>query len=219
MTSERIWRFAKISVFSVCLLPFAFLLNDAVSDALGPDPIETMHFRTGDWTLRFLLITLACTPLKLLCNWKFQLRFRRMLGLFAFFYASLHFSVYFGLDLSFSWAQIVDEVPQSPYVLVGLAAYLLLIPLAATSTRKMVQRLGKNWKKLHRLVYATACFGVIHFFWLVKADLSEPSIYALILAVLLGIRIVDSVRKRRTAAHSAISKRYSRQGEATSAEY
>ncbi|MGH8550976.1 MAG: sulfite oxidase heme-binding subunit YedZ [Methylococcales bacterium] len=219
MTSEWTWRFAKISVFSICLLPFALLLNDAVSDALGPDPIETLHFRTGDWTLRFLLITLTLTPLKLLFNWKFQLRFRRMMGLYSFFYASLHFCVYFVLDLSFSWAQIVDEVPQSPYVLVGLAAYILLIPLAATSTRKMVQRLGKNWKKLHRLVYVTACLGVIHFFWLVKADLSEPSIHALILAVLLGIRVVGSLRKRRTTAHAAISKRYSQQREASPVEY
>jgi sulfoxide reductase heme-binding subunit YedZ len=202
MTSEWIWRLAKISVFSICLLPFAFLLNDAVRDALGPDPIETLHFRTGDWTLRFLLITLSLTPLKLVFNWKFQLRFRRMLGLFAFFYASLHFCVYFVLDLSFSWAQIVDEVPQSPYVLAGLAAYILLIPLAATSTRKMVQRLGKNWKKLHRLVYFTAVLGVIHYFWLVKADLSEPAIYALVLAVLFGIRIFDRVRKQRLAAQS-----------------
>ncbi|MGH8553398.1 MAG: sulfite oxidase heme-binding subunit YedZ, partial [Methylococcales bacterium] len=164
-------------------------------DALGPDPIETLHFRTGDWTLRFLKITLALTPLKLLFDWKFQLRFRRMLGLYAFFYASLHFCVYFVLDLSFSWEQIVDEVPKTPYVLVGLAAYLLLIPLAVTSTRKMVQRLGKNWKKLHRLVYAVACLGVIHFLWLVKADLREPAIYAWVLFLLLGIRIVYYFRK------------------------
>ncbi|MGH8499474.1 MAG: sulfite oxidase heme-binding subunit YedZ [Methylococcales bacterium] len=202
MTSEWNWRIAKSSVFGICLLPFVLLFIDALNDALGPDPIETLHFRTGDWTLRFLMITLALTPLKLLFDWKFQLRFRRMLGLFAFFYASLHFCVYFGLDLSLSWEQIVDEVPKNPYVLVGLTAYLLLIPLAATSTRKMVQRLGKNWKKLHRLVYAVGCLGVLHFFWLVKADLREPSIYASVLAVLLGIRIVQSVRKKRSMTKS-----------------
>ena len=207
MGNEWIWRIAKIMVFCVCLLPFAFLINDALRNALGADPIETLHFRTGDWTLRFLLITLACTPMKLLFNWKFQFRFRRMLGLYAFFYASLHFCVYFVLDLSLSWAQIVDEVPQSPYVLVGLTAYLLLIPLAATSTRKMVKRLGKNWKKLHRLVYAAACLGVIHFFWLVKADLTEPSIYALILVILFIVRIVHALVKKRRAAETSPLRR------------
>lgn len=202
MTSEWIWRFAKTLVFSICLLPFVLICMDALNDALGPDPVETLHFRTGDWTLRFLLITLTCTPLKLLLNWKVQLRFRRMLGLFAFFYASLHFCVYFVLDLSLSWAQIVDEVPKAPYVLVGLSAFILLVPLAVTSTRKMVRRLGKNWKKLHRLVYVAACLGVLHFFWLVKADLREPLIYASVLVVLLGIRIVHGLRKKRSITKS-----------------
>ncbi|MGR9106959.1 MAG: sulfite oxidase heme-binding subunit YedZ [Gammaproteobacteria bacterium] len=200
MSNEWIWRLAKSLVFTICLLPFAFLLHDALNDALGPDPIETLHFRTGDWTLRFLLITLTCTPLKLLFDWKFPLRFRRMLGLFAFFYASLHFCVYFVLDLSLSWDEIVDEVPESPYVLVGLTAYTLLIPLAATSTKGMVRRLGKNWKKLHRLVYIAACLGVIHFIWLVKADLTEPSVYALALSIMFGIRLVASIRKTRTTS-------------------
>ena len=203
MNHEWIWRFAKIAIFGICLLPFAFTMHDALNDSLGPDPIETLHFRTGDWTLRFLLITLSCTPIKLLLNWKFQLRFRRMLGLFAFFYASLHLCVYFLLDLSFSWSEIVDEVPKSPYVLVGLTAYMLLIPLAATSTRGMVRRLGKNWKKLHRLVYAAACLGVIHFFWLVKADLTEPAIYAVILSALFAIRIVHHFHRIRKAAESS----------------
>lgn len=203
MKQDFFWRFAKIAVFALGLLPFIFLCKDAMQDSLGPDPIETLHFRTGDWTLRFLLLSLLCTPLKLLFDWKFPLRFRRMLGLFAFFYASLHFSVYFFLDLSFSWDEIVDEVPKSPYVLVGLAAYLLLIPLALTSTRKMIQRLGKNWKKLHRLVYIAATLGVIHFFWLVKADLSEPAIYALILCLLFGVRIYFHYRNTRRAAKAA----------------
>jgi methionine sulfoxide reductase heme-binding subunit len=203
MNQKWMWRLAKTGVFSICLLPFAFLASDALTDSLGPDPIETLHFRTGDWTLRFLLITLSCTPLKLVLDWKFPLRFRRMLGLFAFFYASLHFCVYFVLDLSLSWEQIVDEIPKSPYVLVGLTAYILLIPLAATSTRKMVQRLGKNWKKLHRLVYVAASLGVVHFLWLVKADLTEPLIYLSILGVLFGIRVVNNIRKTRNAAKTA----------------
>lgn len=188
---------AKIVVFSICLLPFLRLFYLAINDGLGPDPIETLHFETGDWTLRFLLITLSCTPLKLLFHWTFQLRFRRMLGLYAFFYASLHFCVYFVLDLSLSWEQIVEDVPKSPYVLVGLTAFLLLVPLAATSTRNMVRRLGKNWKKLHRLVYLAAVLGIVHFFWLVKADLTEPFIYAAILTVLFGIRLVNAANNAR----------------------
>lgn len=200
MMNQWVLRLAKVTVFSVCLLPFVGLLHNAVTDTLGPDPIETLHFATGDWTLRFLLITLTCTPLKLLFNWKFQLRFRRMLGLFAFFYASLHSCVYFVLDLSLSWEQIIDDVPKSPYVLVGLTAFLLLIPLAATSTRSMVRRLGENWKKLHRLIYPAAVLGVIHFFWLVKADLTQPLIYALILTILLGLRLIHAAKKASASA-------------------
>lgn len=209
MKNEWIWRIAKISVFIVCSIPFASLVIAAVYDTLGPDPIETLHFKTGDWTLRFLLITLSVTPLKLLFDWKAPLRFRRMFGLFAFFYASLHFCVYFVLDLSLSWEQVVDEVPKNPYVLVGLTAYCLLIPLALTSTRNMIRRLGKNWKKLHRLVYLAACLGVIHFIWLVKADLREPLIYAVVLSVLLGIRIVVHYRKKRSGNKFGVGSAWS----------
>ena len=198
INNKLFWTCTKIAVFFTALAPFFWMVWDAVQDNLGPDPIEILHFRSGDWTLRFLMITLACTPLKLLFNWTFQLRFRRMLGLFAFFYATIHLSVYLVLDLSFSWEQMLEDVPKSPYVLVGLAAYILLLPLALTSTRKMVQRLGRNWKKLHRLIYLIAILGVIHFFWLVKADLSEPLIYAAILSLLLGIRAVFSIRKKKT---------------------
>ncbi len=198
INNKLFWTCTKIAVFFTALAPFFWMVWDAVQDNLGPDPIEILHFRSGDWTLRFLMITLACTPLKLLFNWTFQLRFRRMLGLFAFFYATIHLSVYLVLDLSFSWEQMLEDVPKSPYVLVGLAAYILLLPLALTSTRKMVQRLGRNWKKLHRLIYLIAILGVIHFFWLVKADLSEPLTYAAILTLLLSIRVVFSMRKKNT---------------------
>lgn len=191
------WSAAKVAVFCAALSPFGWMVWDAAQDNLGPDPIETLHFRSGDWTLRFLMITLTCTPLKLLFNWTFQHRFRRMLGLFTFFYATVHMSVYLVLDLSFSWEQMLDDIPKSPYVLVGMAAYVLLIPLALTSTRKMVQRLGRNWKKLHRLVYVTAVLGVVHFFWLIKADLREPLIYAGILFVLLGIRLAHAIRNQK----------------------
>jgi len=196
--NQIFWVVVKILVFITALSPFAWMVWDTVQDKLGPDPIETLHFRSGDWTLRFLMLTLTCTPLKLLFNWNFQHRFRRMLGLFTFFYATVHLSVYLALDLSFSWEQMVDEIPDSPYVLVGLAAYILLLPLALTSTRKMVQRLGRNWKKLHRLIYVIAVLGVIHFLWLVKEDLREPLIYAAVLTFLLGTRMVFAIRSKNT---------------------
>ncbi len=203
MRNEWLVPVSRATVFTIALLPFAGMVWDAVFDLLGPDPIEALHFRSGDWTLRFLMFTLACTPLKLLFQWKFQLRFRRMLGLFAFFYATIHLAVYLVLDLSFSWQEMVEDIPKSPYVLVGLAAYILLIPLAATSTRKMVQRLGRNWKKLHRLVYLVATLGVVHFFWLVKADLSEPMIYAGILSLLFLVRIVHNMKGQQFVPQAA----------------
>jgi sulfoxide reductase heme-binding subunit YedZ len=164
-------------------------LVDTLNDSLGPEPIEVLQSRTGNWTLRFLLATLACTPLKLLFQWKAQMRFRRMLGLFAFFYASVHCLVYLVLDLSLSWQQIVDEVPQSPHVMIGLLAFILLIPLALTSTQSMARRLGYRWKKLHSLIYLAGCLGIMHFFMLVKADIWEPLLYGSLLAFLLAIRI------------------------------
>jgi len=187
----------KPVVFSIALLPLGSMLFDAVHNSLGANPIQALQYRTGDWALRFLLITLTLTPLKILFGVVFQMRFRRMLGLFAFFYASLHLTVYVGLDQSFSWAYILEDVPKSPYILVGLSAFVLLVPLALTSTRRMVRRLGRNWQRLHRLVYLAAVLVIVHFFWLVKADLREPAIYAGVLAFLLGVRIVHARRKAR----------------------
>ena len=178
----------KCCVFIVSLLPFALLLNGALENNLGANPIQTLHFETGDWALRFLWITLALTPLRRLSGWRVLSRFRRMMGLFAFFYASLHMLVFFVLDQALSWEQIKDEVPESPYVLVGLLAYVLLIPLALTSTQGMMRRLGRNWKRLHGLVYWIAILVLLHYFWLLKSDLSEWVIYALILLLLLLMR-------------------------------
>jgi len=189
------WRFVKLIVFSISLLPLGSIVFDAVHHNLGANPIQMLQYRTGDWALRFLLITLALTPLKMLFGMVFQMRYRRMMGLFAFFYASLHLTVYVGLDQSFSWAHIMEDIPKSPYIVVGLSAFLLLIPLALTSTRRMIQRLGRNWQRLHRLIYASALLAVVHFFWLVKADLREPAIYAGVLAFLLGVRVVHACRK------------------------
>lgn len=211
MAVPRFLVFFKVAVFVVALLPLLAMVHDAVTDNLGPDPIETLHFRSGDWTLRFLLITLACTPVRLLSGFSVQMRFRRMLGLFAFFYASLHMLVYLVLDLEFSWQQWIEEIPRSPYVIVGMSAYTLLVPLALTSTRRMMQRLGKNWKRLHRLVYVVAVLGVIHFFWLVKADLREPALYALVLMLLFAVRLwpVSVRRARSRPAHTGIARRRS----------
>jgi methionine sulfoxide reductase heme-binding subunit len=192
---KRGWPFVKLLVFLISLLPLASIVSDAVQNNLGANPVQMLQYRTGDWALRFLLITLALTPLKILFGVVFQMRFRRMMGLFAFFYASLHLTVYVGLDQSFSWTHITEDVPKSPYILVGLSAFLLLLPLALTSTHRMIQRLGRNWQRLHRLIYLSALLAVVHFFWLVKADLREPAIYAGVLVFLLGVRTVHARRK------------------------
>jgi len=194
--SKKGWAFIKTGVFFLSLSPFMMLLNDTIQDQLGANPIETLHFRLGDWALRFLCIGLALTPLKKLFHQSWLVRFRRMMGLFAFFYASMHFLVYIVLDLSLSWEAFVDEVPQSPYILVGIFTYTLLIPLALTSTRVMQRRLGKNWKKLHRLVYIAGVSAVVHYLWLVKSDFNEPAFYAGVMFVLLGFRLFESIQTR-----------------------
>lgn len=190
------WAGLKMSVFLLGLMPFLLLVNDAVNDRLGANPIQTLHFGFGDWALRFLCIGLALTPIKTITGQNKLVRFRRMMGLYAFFYASLHLLVFIVLDLSLSWEAFKDEVPKSPYILMGLLTYLLLIPLAVTSTKNMQKRLGKNWIKLHKLVYAAAVTALVHYFWLVKKDYTEPLIYAVVIGVLLGIRVVVYYRKK-----------------------
>ena len=187
---------AKPAIFIAALAPLAFLLWRAVQNDLGANPIETINRFTGDWVLRFLLITLAVTPLRRMFGWNTLLRFRRMLGLFAFFYVCLHFLSYAWLDQFFVFEDIVKDVAKRPYITVGFACFLLLIPLAATSTNSMIRRLGgKRWQQLHRLVYVIAIGGVIHFLWLVKSDLTQPLIYGAILALLLGIRLWNRARR------------------------
>lgn len=178
----------KPAVFLLCLLPAALLVRDAMGDALGANPVEALLHATGDWTLRMLLITLAVTPVRRLSGWAWPLRLRRMLGLFAFFYALLHLTVYLWLDRQLLWSEILVDLTERPYITLGFAAILILVPLAATSTRAMMRRLGRNWKRLHRGVYAAAVLGVVHFWWLVKADVTEPLVYAVILGLLLGAR-------------------------------
>lgn len=192
--------YRKPLVFLLCLLPLALLLWDGFHDALGANPIETITHRTGDWALRLLLVTLAVSPARRLLSWGWALRLRRMLGLFAFFYASLHFLTWLVLDQFFDWEAILKDIAKRPYITVGFSAYVLLIPLAVTSTKGMMRRLGRRWVQLHRLVYLIAVLGVLHYLWLVKADYLQPVIYALVLAVLLGLRLrwrqVEALRTR-----------------------
>lgn len=188
---------AKPVLFVLCLVPLAWLVWDGVTNNLGANPVETVRRYTGDWTLRFLLIALTVTPLRRLTGWHVVIRLRRMLGLFAFFYACLHFVSYIWLDQFFMWDAIIEDILDRPYITVGVAGFLLLIPLAATSTNGMVRRLGgRRWQRLHQLVYVIAVLGVIHFLWLVKSDISEPVIYGAILALLLGFRLFWHLRGR-----------------------
>ena len=180
--------YGKPLVFCVSLLPLVWLCWLAWQDRLGTNPVETLSHRTGDWSLRFLLLTLAVTPLRRLSGWNWLLKFRRMLGLFAFFYVCLHLGVYLIFDQFFDPSAILEDIAKRPYITVGFAGFLLLIPLAATSTNGMIKRLGRNWQRLHRLVYLIGMLGVVHYWWLVKADISEPLLYAGLLTMLLGYR-------------------------------
>jgi len=181
----------------MCLLPLAWLLLRAFEVAdfgLGANPIEELLHQLGRWGLKLLLLTLLITPLRRWTGWNWLLRFRRMLGLFAFFYIVLHFLTYAILDQSLELSLIIEDVIERPYITLGMTGLLLLIPLAATSTKGMMRRLGKRWQKLHRLVYVIAVAGVWHFYWQVKLDTLDASFYALILAVLLGTRVYYSKR-------------------------
>lgn len=188
--SQKIKWIAKPALFLVLLTPFLTLGYNALTGNLSANPIEYVLHQTGKWGLRILLLTLTVTPLRKIFGWSVLMRFRRMLGLFSFFYLVLHFSIYLGLDRFFSLTDIIEDVSSRPFITVGFASLLLLVPLAVTSTNKMVKRLGgKRWTRLHRLVYPAAVGGVIHFVWGVKLDAREPYIYAAILAVLLIFRI------------------------------
>jgi sulfoxide reductase heme-binding subunit YedZ len=195
----------KAIVFVAALVPVARLGWALAFDpeALGANPAEFITRSTGDWTLRFLLATLAVTPLRKLFGWHWLAGFRRMLGLYAFFYGVAHFSSFVSFDHVFEIQEILKDIVKRPFITVGFAALVLMLPLAVTSTDGMVRRLGaKRWLALHRIVYVIAPLGVLHFWWMVKADLTEPALYAAILAVLLGYRIVAKLKdaRRRAAA-------------------
>ena len=181
----------KNLLFVVCLVPTAAIVWRGFTGGLGANPIEAVTHATGDWTLRFLLLTLAITPLRRLTGWNRVIQFRRMLGLFAFYYGSLHFLTYVVLDHFFAMSSIVDDLIKRRYITAGFAGFVLMIPLALTSSREMVRRLGgQRWRALHRLVYASGIAGVIHYLWLVKVDVRPPLIYAAVLVGLFGLRFL-----------------------------
>ena len=188
------FKILKAAAFAACLIPLALLIYDGYTDGLGVNPIETITRSTGKWTLIFLLITLGVTPLRRITGWQWLIKFRRMLGLYAFFCALLHFTTYIWLDQFFDLMEIAKDIPKRPFITVGFASFVLLIPLAVTSTSGMVRRLGKRWQQLHRLIYLIAIGGVIHYLWLVKADTRKPLIYGAILGALLGYRLLAKWR-------------------------
>ncbi|MBT9569397.1 MAG: sulfoxide reductase heme-binding subunit YedZ [Thiobacillus sp.] len=198
----------KFWIGVVCLIPLARLIALGLTGGLGANPIEFITRSTGTWTLVGLMVTLSVTPVRRLTGQSGLIRYRRMLGLFTFFYASLHFVTYVWLDQFFDPSAIVRDVIKRPFITMGFSAFLLLIPLAITSTDAMIRRLGRRWKQLHRLVYLIAILGVIHYLWLVKKDITEPVIYAALLALLLlmrlpwGIALLQAARNRFTPARA-----------------
>ncbi|MGC2829262.1 MAG: protein-methionine-sulfoxide reductase heme-binding subunit MsrQ [Candidatus Acidiferrum sp.] len=207
-------KWSKRAVFLLCLVPFGVLVWKALTGNLGPNPVETLQHTTGDWTLRFLVITLCITPFRKLLKVPDLIRFRRLLGLFAFFYACLHFLVYLGPDQNFSLAAMGKDVYKRPFITVGFTAFVLLIPLALTSTAGWIRRLGgRRWQMLHRLIYVSAACGVIHYYWLVKSAVLRPLAYGAIVAVLLLWRLGDwLIRRGRSISAAAETQRASVNG-------
>lgn len=200
----------KAVIFTASLFPLIHILGDATLGRLSANPIEDVTQRTGFWTLTFLMLTLSVTPIRQMTGWNQLIRLRRMLGLFAYTYAALHFSIYIVLDQFFAWSFILEDIGERPYITVGFTALVLLTPLALTSTARMIRRLGgKRWFRLHRLVYVAASLGVLHFWWLVKADTAIPLRFAVVLSLLLGFRLVRWAflqRRSRSPAGSAATR-------------
>ena len=191
----------KPLVFALCLVPAFLVVGDAfdITGSLGANPVEEIQDRLGNWGLRFILLALAVTPLRRISGWNWLLRFRRMLGLFAFFYVLMHFLAWLILDQGVFWSAIVEDITERPFITIGFAALLVLTALAATSTNGMRRRLGRRWQQLHYGAYVAAVLGVWHYWWQVKKDIRDPLIYAVILAALLGFRAWTRYRARRRA--------------------
>jgi sulfoxide reductase heme-binding subunit YedZ len=190
-------RTLKVVLFLLCLVPFFLLIWGAFTGNLGANPIEAITHTTGDWILRFLVLTLCITPLRRLTGWNQAIRFRRMLGLFAFFYACIHFAIYCLSIANLNLADIGTDIAKRPYVTVGFTGFVLMIPLAITSTKGWIRRLGgRRWQMLHRLIYVSAVAGVLHYLWLVKLDITFPVRYGVVVGVLLLFRVWTAVRSR-----------------------
>jgi sulfoxide reductase heme-binding subunit YedZ len=204
---------SKPFVFLLCLLPFAWLTYGAFADTLGANPAEALEWATGDWTLRFICIVLTVTPLRVMSKWNALARYRRMLGLFAYFYVVLHLLCYSWFDKGFDLSEILRDIPKRPFILVGFAAFVLLTLLAATSFNRAIKAMGvKRWQWLHKLVYVIACLGLLHFFWMRagKNNFAEVFIYAGIIAVLLGWRVWNFLRKKRLSRNTIVRNQLSK---------
>ncbi|HUS18696.1 MAG TPA: protein-methionine-sulfoxide reductase heme-binding subunit MsrQ [Terriglobales bacterium] len=205
MTQKRIV-ISKVIVWLLCLAPIANLVLHGMRAELGANPIEKVMNSLGYWTLTLLVSSLAITPLRRISGWNWMIRFRRLVGLFAFFYVCLHLATYVVLDQELDLAAVLQDIPKRPFILVGFLAFMLLAPLAATSTQWSIRKLGgRNWNRLHKLVYVSAALGVVHFWWKVKADKLQPAIFGAVLALLLGYRIVAWLRNRAKAPAGAAS--------------
>jgi sulfoxide reductase heme-binding subunit YedZ len=198
-------RFAKPVVFVVCLSPAIWLLTRALTGHLGINPVEDITLTTGIWTLRFLVITLAVTPLRRLSGWNRVIQYRRMLGLFAFFYATLHFLTYLVLDQFFAVDLILKDIVKRRYITAGFTALMLMIPLAITSTRGWIRRLGRRWLVLHRLIYISAVAAAVHYLWKVKVMIGPPVYYAVVIGILLGVRLVWQMRSAKAVRTQRVS--------------
>ncbi len=182
-------KYFKVLVFILCLWPLVAISLNIYFDELGPEPIKKIMHHFGEWTLIFICLTLAMSPLKRFSPFNFWTKFRRMLGLYVFFYATVHLLIYVGLDYRFDWDPILNDVLKKKYIFIGFSAWLLLVPLTVTSSQKMIKLLKHNWKKIHKLIYVIAVFGSLHYIWLSKTIFFKPLIYSLIILVLLALRI------------------------------
>ena len=187
-------RLVKPVIFFMALIPFIWLLSKVFQNDLGPDPAQALSIETGEWTLRFLLLTLAITPFRQIFRMAEIARLRRMIGLFTFFYASIHFLSWMAFILGFRWLAIAEELVERPYITVGFLAYVILFLLGVTSTNSMVRRLGKNWKRLHKFVYAASILAIVHLLWILRTDVTEAVIYGVLLVILLGYRIFRKLK-------------------------
>jgi sulfoxide reductase heme-binding subunit YedZ len=191
--------FGKAAVFVVCLIPLAYIAWKFWREKLGANPIRELEIETGLWTLRLLAVTLAVTPVRRLFGWNWLAKYRRMLGLFTFFYASVHLSMWTGVDWFFAWGDMWGEIVKHKYILIGMLTWLVMLPLALTSTTAAIRRLGKRWTALHRLVYVAAITGTIHYLWAVKKDTFFPLVYLVVFAALVGARVIVAKQRSRRA--------------------